>query len=64
MMEKWLLKLSKYNKNTIDLIIGKKKKNTSLKYSHAAVREILFILTKMNSIYWKIKMLKCISFMN
>ena len=25
MMEKWLLKLSKYNKNTIDLIIGKKK---------------------------------------
>ena len=63
MMKEWLLKFSKYNKNTIDLIIGKKK-NTSLKYSHAAVREILFILTKMNSIYWKIKMLKCISFMN
>ena len=29
MMEKWLLKFSKYNKNTIDLIIGKR--NTSLK---------------------------------
>ena len=62
MMREWLLKFSKYNKNTIDLIIGKR--NTSLKYSHAAVREILFILTQMNSIYWKIKMLKFISFMN
>ena len=49
MMEKWLLKFSKYNKNTIDLIIGKR--NTTLKYSHAAVREILFILTQINSIY-------------
>ena len=63
MMEEWLLKFSKYNKNTIDLITGKKKKNTSLKYSHAAVREILFILTQINSIYWKIKLLKYISFM-
>ena len=62
MMEEWLLKFSKYNKNTIDLIIGKR--NTSLKYCHAAVREILFILTQMNSIYWKIKLLKYISFMN
>ena len=62
MMEKWLLKFSKYNKNTIDLIIGKR--NTSLKHYHAAVREILFILMQMNSIYWKIKMLKCISFVN
>ena len=62
MMDKWLLKFSKYNKNTIDLIIGKR--NTSLKYYHAAVREILFILTQMNSIYWKIKLLKHISFMN
>ena len=62
MMKEWLLKFSKYNKNIIDLIIGKRK--TPLKYSHAAVREILFILMQMNSIYWKIKMLKCISFMN
>ena len=62
MMEKLLLKFSKYNKNTIDLIICKR--NTTLKYSHAAVREILFILTQMNSIYWKIKLLKYISFMN
>ena len=51
MMKEWLLKFSKYNKNTIDLIIGKR--NTSLKYYHAAVREILFILTQLNSIYWK-----------
>ena len=62
MMKEWLLKFSKYNKNTIDLIIGKR--NTTLKYYHAAVREILFILTQMNSIYWKIKLLKYISFMN
>ena len=62
MMEKLLLKFSKYNKNTIDLIIGKR--NAYLKYYHAAVREILFILTQMNSIYWKIKLLKHISFMN
>ena len=62
MMKEWLLKFSKYNKNTIDFIIGKR--NTSLKYFHAAVREILFILTQVNSIYWKIKMLKCISFVN
>ena len=62
MMKEWLLKFSEYNKNTIDLINGKR--NTPLKYSHDAVREILFILTQMNSIYWKIKMLKYISFMN
>ena len=53
MMKEWSFKFSKYNKNIIDLIIGKR--NTTLKYSHAAVREILFILTQMNSIYWKIK---------
>ena len=62
MMEECLLNFSNYNKNTIDLIIGKR--NTTLKYCHAAVREILFILTQMNSIYWKIKLLKYISFMN
>ena len=46
MMEKWLLKFSEYNKNIIDLIIGKR--NTTLKNTHAAVRKILFILTQMN----------------
>ena len=62
MMEEWLLKFSKYNKNTIDLIIGRR--NTSLKYSQDAVKEILFILTQMNSIFWKINLLKHIPFMN
>ena len=62
MMKEWLLKFSEYNKNIIDFII--RKRNTTLKYSHAAVRKILFILTQMNSIHRKIKMLEYISFMN
>ena len=33
MMKEWLLKFSEYNKNIMDLIIGKR--NTTLKYTHA-----------------------------
>ena len=48
-MKEWLLKFSKYNKKYYRFN-HRQKKNT-LKYFHATVREILFILTQMNSIY-------------
>ena len=61
MIEEWSLRLTEYNKNIIDLIIGK---STTLKHTHAALRKILFILTQLILIHWRIKMLKNISFMN